>query len=355
MMWVPWQWGALAAAFLILGGCARVASPAPEKESDDEPLPAVAIDPAAYARSVEAVKKLGGRVEITDAKRGIPGGVSVDFLRVQIRDEDLSVLAGLTALRELEIYDTPITGVGLKHLADLPLLRKLELTVGHDLTDAGFQELSRLTQVRSLDLTFTAVSDARLKLLADMKKLRKLRIDPGSREGGEARGEPVTDEGLKAVMRLTDLRVLALKWVPVNDARVKDLAGLPELRELDLSSTEVTDAVFKTLMDFRKLRKLNLVGKVKVTGTGLGQLAKLPELRSLEISVTAAGLKELPRLTQLEELRVSSRNLTNDAVRSLAALKGLRTLVIKHAVVYAILDGVQDLQRELPGCTIKVD
>jgi hypothetical protein len=353
-MWIPRHRWALAVVFLLAGCCARVVPPAQKQENDGDPEPAVAVDPAAHARAVEAVKKLGGSVDTIDNKRGIGAGVRATFVRVPLRDDDLAALAGLTALRELTIDDTPITGVGLKHLAGLSRVRKLEVIAGRALTDAGFRELARLAQVRSLDLTFTAVSEKRLKLLAEMTALRELRICPERPEPGAAPGEPVTVAGLKAVTRLTNLRVLVLTRVPVNDETVIDLAALPELREVDLSETEITDAALKSLASCRKLHKLGVIAP-KVTGMGLGQLAELPELRRLAIHVTAAGQQELPRLTQLEELRVDGGELTDDAVRSLGALKGLRTLVIQGAVYGAIRAGAQDLGQKLPGCTITLE
>lgn len=59
--------------------------------------------------------------------------------------------------------------------------------------------------------------------------------------GLDASGE-YTDDGFQEVGRLTNLRLLDLRWSNVTDVGLKHIADLKELRTLDLYYTKVGDA-----------------------------------------------------------------------------------------------------------------
>jgi hypothetical protein len=64
--------------------------------------------------------------------------VSVSFEATPVKDDALTVLAGLKNLRELNLDDTPITDAGLAHLTAVPGLQKLFL-VRTKVSDAGLK------------------------------------------------------------------------------------------------------------------------------------------------------------------------------------------------------------------------
>jgi hypothetical protein len=84
----------------------------------------------------------------------------------------------------------------------------------------------------------------------------------------------------------------------VGDAGLRHLAKLTELRQLQLDGTKVTDAGVKNLAGLTNLEEsLGLMG-TGVTDAGLVHLRSFKKLRSLDLrntQVTAAGAGELSR------------------------------------------------------------
>jgi hypothetical protein len=123
-----------------------------------------------------------------------------------------------------------------------------------------------------LDLHCCAGTDAQLKQLAALKSLHSLNI------GGALL---LTNNGLKEVARLTNLRALYLFYGHVGDAGLKELAPLKDLRVLDLTHTQVTDGGLKEVARLKNLEALNLTG-TKVTAAGVAALQR--ELPSCKIT-----------------------------------------------------------------------
>ena len=67
------------------------------------------------ATAIEAIKKLGGRVEV-DAKRPGQPVVGVDLDNSKVTDAGLKVLKDLKNLRTLEVAFTAVTDTGVKEL-----------------------------------------------------------------------------------------------------------------------------------------------------------------------------------------------------------------------------------------------
>jgi len=68
-----------------------------------------------------------------------------------------------------------VTDDGIKHLENLPLLRRLDLDAT-GVTDDSLEHLEGLTELRELDLNFTSATDAGLKHLVGMAHLARLHL-----------------------------------------------------------------------------------------------------------------------------------------------------------------------------------
>jgi internalin A len=123
--------------------------------------------------------------------------------------------------------------------------------------------------LQSLNLHDTKVTDAGLKELAGMKNLRKLNLS-GCRSDDRAK---VTDAGLKELAGHKNLQWLDLSYTQVTDAGLKELAGLKSLKELDLRVTKVTDAGLKELVALKNLQRLYIFA-TEATREGVAALQK---------------------------------------------------------------------------------
>jgi Leucine-rich repeat (LRR) protein len=116
----------------------------------------------------------------------------------------------------------------------------------------------------------------------------------------------VTDDDLKHVAKLANLRKLALIRVPVTDDGLAHLKTMSTLRELQLVHTKSVGKGLAHLKD-SGLEHLEVHGK-SVTNEGLSALSELLSLRNLVIACPSAKLPDLHAvadLKQLESLDVS--------------------------------------------------
>lgn len=86
-----------------------------------------------------------------------------------------------------------------------------------------------------------------------------------------------------------------LSWTEISDDGVRELRGLTNLRELELDGTLITDAGLSHLSGLRKLEYLKLD----------------------ETSVTDAGLVHLRGLQELKRLSLNNRYITQGAIEGL--------------------------------------
>lgn len=112
------------------------------------------------------------------------------------------------------------------------------------------------------------------------------------------RDVPISDEGLRAIQHLGELRHLGLFGTKVTDPGLEFLRRLPALEELDLSGPGITDAGLAHLAKSRQLRRLTLF-RTSVTDAGLKHLLDLSQLNALALvggRVSDAGLETLKQL-----------------------------------------------------------
>ena len=102
----------------------------------------------------------------------------IPFKDVQLEDDDLAVLAGLSHLERLSLNRTRIGDDALRHLEGLQSLKNLQL-VDTDITDEGIEHLTKLMQLETLDLWRTQATNEGLKPLRSLPNLRQLRRPDG--------------------------------------------------------------------------------------------------------------------------------------------------------------------------------
>ncbi len=263
----------------------------------------------------------------------LPGNASVT-------DEVFEHLKGLKALLRLNLAGTRVTGRGLQRLQSSGCLRALFLD-DTQVSDAALQELKGFTALEQLFLAGTQVTDAGLEHLGGLVTLKMLWLDrtrvsgPGlqhlhglkSLEALSLAMNPLTDMGLEHVKEIKSLRDLLLGSEQLTDAGLVHLKGLTNLRLLRPRGPQITDAGLEPLQAL-PLEHLD-VGWTKVTSRGV---AKFKGLTFLDISGEQLN-DELTTLTRLESLRLVDPRPTERGLGQLARLPNLKTLYLTWSPV----------------------
>ncbi len=209
-------------------------------------------------------EKLGGsvsRVNYDDGDHTI-----VRLSGKKFGDEHLPLLKSFKNLKELWLDESGITDAGMKDLAQLVTLTRLDLT-GTYVGDAGLKEAAGLTNLTNLALGRTRITDAGLAELHMLKDLRLLSL-------GQTK---ITDRGVKDLVKLKGLVHLGIAGAGITDAGLGELSELESLNTLVIGGPRITDASVKQLAKFKNLKELR-IGKLPISEAGVQELkAALPE------------------------------------------------------------------------------
>jgi len=125
-------------------------------------------------QAIQAVEKLGGKVERADDRANKPI-VRLDFTSKKVKDADLAVLKEFKDLENVQLAYTPIGDAGLEYMKEVPNLRILVL-IETKVTDKGLQQLKGLKKLETLNVHDTKVTK---KGIEELKKtLPKLDVIP---------------------------------------------------------------------------------------------------------------------------------------------------------------------------------
>jgi hypothetical protein len=136
----------------------------------------------------------------------------------------------------------------------------------------------------------------------------------------------MTDEMLERISHLEHVMTLRLaNSRALTDEGLSHLARMPQLRELDLTQTGVTDRGLEVLRNLRNLESLSLVF-TRVTDSGIRHLRDCNSLKRLDLMWTNTGddairfLAGKPRLSHF----VSGNNVTDEGLAALRDLPVVR-------------------------------
>ncbi|HUT10724.1 MAG TPA: hypothetical protein VMY42_09525, partial [Thermoguttaceae bacterium] len=121
------------------------------------------------------------------------------------------------------------------------------------ITDDGLRHLSEMRNLRFLDLSRTAVTGGGLGQLQGLSALRSLKLENTHLRDTEP------------LRTLPALQCLSLAGSDIDDAGVKRLVELPELAELHLGATPITDKALEYLAEANHLRFLDFNRPYSVT------------------------------------------------------------------------------------------
>jgi Leucine-rich repeat (LRR) protein len=301
---------------LLLATCALPAGAAAPGKADVEALKRWLALANTFPTGKEAREDFRRRLD------SAANAISDADLRKKARDltPELEKSAELSSrirkiLKDISVYG----GSGKTEPGGPEWLRKL---VG----DEPMQVFARLTELSAVDRSLpiksgrrnTKVTDEWLKNLAGLPDLKKLDIHAADVHG----------TGLDHIATLETLQSLNLTLLPINDEPLRRIAGLKNLRALLLASTKVTGTCCRHFTGMTKLANLNF-HSAPISDDGLEQIGKLASLERLEIvhtGFTDKGAKHLAGLKNLKRLQLGSRGGTGKALASLSSLKNLQEL-----------------------------
>jgi Leucine-rich repeat (LRR) protein len=318
-----------------------------------------------------AITALGGEV-LRDADGSGADGpiVEVSLARTWARDADVARVAGIRSLRRLDLSFTYVTDRGIEQLAQLPQLEELNLDTAEFITDAALSYLRANHTLRKLCLRGTDITDISLPYIATLTGLRRLDLSHTQ----------LGDIGLESLPALTDLEELYLGGTRISGINFNFLKLLPKLRVLRLGGIQrrnggacwsplITDRDLDAISMLEGLEELHIgvglslgrerlsgsagncrvAGGITLTDLGLAKIARLKNLRRLDVSgakLTPAGLKVLAGMPRLERLSLWNCKAIDDSAA--AVLGGLRSLRIVDLSDTAVGDGTLRVLAGLP-------
>ena len=311
-----------------------------------------------------------------------------------ITDNGLIHLAGLSKLKTLYLYNTGVTGPGLRRLSCLRSLEGLDVS-NSPFTDEGMALLGRFVNLKWLSLNNTRISNDGLRQLSILSSLESLQL----------MNTDAADAGLEHIQHLTSLKQAAFHntyvtvqgiarlrkslpgcsvaprldtlrpsrdiplWSPDHRPLRSELLGIvKELRgsarekqglfgtpivSFSLSGSDISDAsLLRVLFEMPDLEELHL--NLLVVGDALlAGLRHNPKLRRLYLDqtcITDDGLQHLGQLPELRELNLSETRISD---RGLVHLEGhTRLKYVRVANTRVGAAGMRAFKQKMPGCTI---
>ncbi len=294
-----------------------------------------------------------------EAIRGSDGGiVEVSLARTWATDSDVERVAEIKGLKRLDLSFTYVTDRGIERLQQLQQLEELNLDTAEFITDAATSYLRANRRLTKLVLRGTDITDVGLPYLAVLTGLKTLDLSHTM----------LGDVGLESLPALAELEELHLGGTRIGGINLNFLKLLPKLRKLSFNGIQrrnagacwsplITDLDLEPISLLAGLEELNLgigfslgksgkpvgggncqvAGGIQVTNLGLAKLARLKNLRRLDVSgakIDAAGLEVLKNLPSLERLSLwNCTGLDDSGAAVLAAMRSLTNLDLAHTSV----------------------
>ena len=256
-----------------------------------------------------------------------------------VTDAAVSYLRANRNLHRLNLRGTDITDISLPHIAELTRLKSLDLS-HTQLGDVGIESLAALTALEELNLGGTRISGLNLSVLKQLPKLRKLTFNGIQRRNGGACWSPlITDLDLDSIAQVSSLEELDLGigvslgrtgtpkgagncrlagGIKITDFGLGKVAKLKNLRRLDVSGAKISPAGLKLLQSL-PLERLSLWNCAALDDSAAAILSAIPTLTNIDLSYTPLGdaaLEKLASLPRLKYLYLTDTKTTPDAVQA---------------------------------------
>ena len=258
-----------------------------------------------------------------------------------LRDKELSLIAGMTQLRELDVSDNDIGDNGVAHLSRLKNLTTLSLG-GTELSDAGLEYVLKIPTLQRLDLSDTSIAGTSIPKLKGLPALSAMDLG----------GLTISPAVARSLAEMSNLRLLQLDHCKIGDAAVAELAKLPKLRMLYLEKTQLTGVGLQAIGHMKSLKHLD-ISNCAIPAASVAKLKAMSNLESLALvgfKLNSEYMQAITSIQHLQALDLSETNLNDQMARQLGNLKQLTTLIVEETAVTD--SGIERLETQLPDCTI---
>lgn len=160
----------------------------------------------------------------------------------------------------------------------------------------------------------------------------------------------IDDEALEGIVQLPQLMELKLSGLQrVSPSGLTALVNAKDLWSLQLTATGITDEHLKSLSLLGNLKRLDL-GENMITDDGMAQLESLQNLESLDVSdcpqLSDESLKSVAKLQRLSTFKAANTSFGDEGLKYLFNMPRLKELwLIKTK---ATSHGIQKLKNSLP-------
>lgn len=289
-------------------------------------ISAYALDPhvEAVTRIVTGAK---GKVEMTADGQGIklidlnvPGAGPHDHRKDDPYDAAFFEHVGhLTSLESLNIIATKFNDDWMPSLAKLTNLKALRFTNNGKLSDAGMAKLAGLKNLENFSFVGTQMTGKAYAQFEGFTKLTRV----------SHRGSSIDDEGLRQLCdHLPNLESLSLAHARFTDAGAPHLAKLTQLKGLEVGTSKATPQALKAIAKL-PLEYLQL-GEGFESGACFPLIKDFATLRRLTLTnpqaLTDADLLALAGLTQLTHLEIGRMPLPDERIAVLKPFAFLKTM-----------------------------
>jgi hypothetical protein len=220
--------------------------------------------------AIATLQQLGGRIgfdyqlERPGKWKSKPNPVGPEWLRRAIGDDFFRRVVIVNFDEGSDPADRD-----LAVLRELPGLLELTLMNRTRITDEGLRNLSGLRQLKVLALNGTKIDGSGLGHVPFPRRIEGLALSDA----------PVTDEALMHIEQMTNLKWLILTNTKITDRGMSHLAALKSLEDLQIEGTVVTDEGLGYLKAMTSLKRV-LLGDTQTTANGRAGLRQaLPNCR----------------------------------------------------------------------------
>jgi Leucine-rich repeat (LRR) protein len=264
------------------------------------------------------------------------------WLRPGATEDDWAVLDRHPELKTISLPSPPggrpptwvISDREFAHVARCVNLERLFIGQPARLSDDALKSLENLRNLRSLELYGPVVSDAGLAHISRLTNLEELRLDGNDRIG---------DKSLETLRGLKNLRKLYFYKAGITDAGFAAIQDLTQLAELTLGVSAIGDKAMETVGRFKNLQTLDLQ-HTKVTDAGMEHLRGLTQLRWIGLTgtnISSRGFASLSGMSEMtniyandtpidETLHIANTRITEAGLRGLASFPELRWLNVSR-------------------------